>query len=146
MKLSEKEIEEFSPKDDDSIVYDTPNTSRIVSDSLKNSEDDSIVYPSEKEESVVITPMKKPIPEFESIDRDFQASVEPGYKPVDVQLGNVSSRKQKPSFELDEDIETRSKISIEKMRPCLDNHTKENTSMNEDDKDSKSSVLKSSTM
>ncbi|HJJ36633.1 MAG TPA: hypothetical protein O0X27_05620 [Methanocorpusculum sp.] len=107
---------EYGPEDDDSVVYDQvkvikkkenrkdEETSVKMPPVYSKEDDDSIIYPTGDEEPVVITPMKKPKPEFESIDSDEKASVASAPRPVETSADSTLSSIPRPAYEIDADV------------------------------------------
>lgn len=114
---------EYGPEDDDSIVYSLPKAAKKrpaeeetmvkMQPVYTKEDDDSIIYPSGNEEPVVITPMKKPKPEFEEIDQDDMASVSASQKPVDTPADPVLASIPAPTYEIDSGV----KISPRQKTP-----------------------------
>jgi len=115
---------DYGPEDDDSVVYAQPKVAKKkirkeeettvkMPPMYSKEDDDSIIYPTGNEEPVVITPMKKPKPEFEGIDRDEKASVSAAPKPVDTPTDPTLTSIPRPGYEIGADV----KISPRQKTP-----------------------------
>ncbi len=67
-------------------------------------DDDSIVYPSANDETVVITPLKKPRLEFESINLEARADVTSSSRLVDINAPTAVPLVSWPSYEIDDNV------------------------------------------
>ena len=108
-------VREYGPEDDDSIVYPSSSDEEVVVTPMNKTAapvveytliDESKPKPVVKNErdEVVITPMKRPKPEFESVDKDTEVPISFKKRPSDERLTDnyeaAVGQSPKPSYEV----------------------------------------------